>query len=195
MKPEQDPDVQLMLAVQRDDNEAFETLFRKYVNQVVRFASSFVGSQARAEELAQDAFVHLLSMRRRYQPRARFATFLFRIVTNLCLSEVRRAEYRVTVRPRSAADRNDTNGDTLAMVPDVAGRTGEEDLLVREQIDRMRDALRRLPPQQRAAVLLARVEGFSYEDVSRSLQCSVAAVKSLIHRATVTLRDQLREVR
>ena len=195
MKPKQDPDVQLMLAVQRDDEEAFETLFRKYIGQVVRFAFSFVGSRARAEELAQDAFVHLLSTRRRYQPRARFSTFLFRIVTNLCLSEVRRAEHRVTVRYTPRADANDMTPDAVANMPDRGGRTGEEDLLVREQIDKMRESLRRLPPQQRAAILLARVEGFSYEEVARSLRCSVAAVKSLIHRATVTLRDQLREVR
>jgi RNA polymerase sigma-70 factor (ECF subfamily) len=50
-----------------------------------------------------------------------------------------------------------------------------------------------LPPQQRAALLLARVEGMSYEEVATALACSVSAVKSLIHRATVTLRDRLKE--
>jgi len=49
-----------------------------------------------------------------------------------------------------------------------------------------------LPAQQRAALLLARVNGLSYDEVAASLSCSVSAVKSLIHRATVTLREQMR---
>ncbi|OFV87487.1 MAG: hypothetical protein A3J75_03500 [Acidobacteria bacterium RBG_16_68_9] len=183
-----------MLAVQRDNAEAFETLFRKYIGQVVRFAVPFVGSQARAEEVAQDAFLQVLSTRRRYQPRARFATFLFRIVTNLCLSEARRAEHRVMARSSGRTRSGDEAPDPVEMAVDASSRTGEENVLVKERVDKMRQALKRLPAQQRAAILLARVDGFSYDEVARSLGCSVAAVKSLIHRATVTLRDQLREV-
>jgi RNA polymerase sigma-70 factor (ECF subfamily) len=74
-------------------------------------------------------------------------------------------------------------------------RTGEEDLVLREDVDQMRRAVLDLPPQQRAALLLARVEGLSDEEVARSLACSVSAVKSLIHRATVSLREQLRDGR
>jgi RNA polymerase sigma-70 factor (ECF subfamily) len=58
---------------------------------------------------------------------------------------------------------------------------------------RIRALLEGLPAQQRAALLLARVEGLSYEEVAQSLECSVSAVKSLIHRATVSLRDGMRE--
>jgi RNA polymerase sigma-70 factor (ECF subfamily) len=188
--PEQDPDVELMLAVQRDSSEAFEALFRKYIGPVVAFARSFVGSRARAEELAQDAFVHLFRTRHHYEPRARFSTFLYRIVTNVCLTEVRRAEHRNTARRVERETESDTGPE--ATLADPHGRTGEDDLLLHEEMDKMRAAIMRLPPQQRAALLLARVEGLSYEDAAHSLRCSVSAVKSLIHRATVTLRNQLR---
>ena len=62
-----------------------------------------------------------------------------------------------------------------------------------EVLDRLRAALADLPPQQRAAVLLARVQGLSYDDVAAALACSVSAVKSLIHRATVALRGRMQE--
>jgi len=186
VKPESDPDVQLMLAVQRDDAAAFEALFRKYIRKVVGYASSIVGSRARAEELAQDAFVRLYVARRRYRPRARFATWLYRIVTNICLSEVRRPEYR---RLSRRDDVRESPGEVERGGPI---RDGEEALLVRERVDETRRALAQLPSQQRAALWLARVEGLSYAEVARSLGCSGAAVKSLIHRATVALRSNLR---
>lgn len=188
VNPQQDPDVQLMLAVQRDSREAFDTLFRKYIGPVVAFASSYVGSRARAEELAQDAFVQLYRARHQYEPRARFKTFLYRIVTNVCLSDVRRSHHRQRAGEMPLLDPGADAAESDA-------RTGEEDLALRQDVDRMRQAVLELPPQQRAALLLARVEGLSYEEVARSLACSVSAVKSLIHRATVSLREQLRDGR
>ena len=179
-----------MLAVQRDDTTAFEALFRKYVPAITGFALSFVGSRARAEELAQETFVHLYRARRSYKPQARFSTWIYRIATNLCLSEMRRPEHRGQSTNPSSADRETDEIDSL---PDPSGRTSEEDAVARESIGRLRDELQRLPAQQRAAILLARAEGLSYDEVAEALGCSVAAVKSLIHRATLSLRDSMRE--
>lgn len=190
MNPEKDPDVQLMLAVQRGDEAAFEALFRKHVRPVVGFALSFVGSQARAEELAQEAFVRVYQTRSRYQPAARFTTWLYRIVTNLCLSDTRRVEHRVMTEPHTRGGGGEVVVDA-GDLPDEQGQSGEERLLAHEDLDRVRDVLDRLPPQQRAALLLARVEGLSYDEVAKSLESSVSAVKSLIHRATVSMRDEL----
>jgi RNA polymerase sigma-70 factor (ECF subfamily) len=187
---EKDPDVQLMLAVQRGDDAAFEALFRKYVRKVVAFALPFVGSQARAEELAQEAFVRVYQTRARYQPAARFTTWLYRIVTNLCVSEKRRAEHRFMADVRA----REGSGDPAVEVgdlPDEQGQSGEDRLLAQEDLDRIRGVLERLPPQQRAALLLARVEGLSYDEVAQTLSSSVSAVKSLIHRATTSMRDEM----
>ena len=146
-----DPDVQRMLAVQRGDREAFEQLFQRHIGAVVGFATQFVGSRARAEEIAQEVFLQVYRTRAHYVPRARFTTWLYRMASNACLSEVRRAEHHARAASPS---------------PDSA---------------------------QRAAILLARVEGLSYEEVAESLSCSVAAVKSLVHRATLALRDAVPE--
>lgn len=183
-----DPDVQLMLAVQQGDEAAFHRLFEKHVAGVIGFAMQFVGSRARAEELAQDVFLQIYRTRSRYAPRARFKTWLYRMVTNACLSELRRPEHRAHMRPlhRSAGDSMDDPPP-----PELPTRSSEEVALSREAVHRVRAALAALPAQQRAALLLARVNGLSYDQVAASLSCSLSAAKSLIHRATVTLREQM----
>jgi RNA polymerase sigma-70 factor, ECF subfamily len=178
-----------MLAVQRNERDAFEALFRKYGRQLVGFARQFVGSQARAEELVQDVFLQVFRTRSRYVPTARFATWLYRITTNVCLSEVRRGEYHGRMVPLDPPE--DEESPSL-QIPDPQGRSSEDLALSREAAGHISTVLAGLPAQQRAALLLARVEGFSYEEVAQSLGCSVSAVKSLIHRATVTVRQRLR---
>jgi RNA polymerase sigma-70 factor (ECF subfamily) len=189
LNPEADPDVQLMLAVQRGDRSAFETLFEKHVRGVVGFAAQFVGTRARAEELAQDVFLQIYRTRARYMPTARFSTWLYRMVTNACLSEVRRADHRTRVQPADhGAGEEDADPGSL---PEVATCSSEEVAISQQSLNHLRVELDALPPQQRAALLLARVEGLSYDEVAEALASSVSAVKSLIHRATVTLRDRI----
>jgi RNA polymerase sigma-70 factor (ECF subfamily) len=190
LNAEEDPDVQLMLAVQRGDESAFQQLFKKHVAAVVGFATQFVGTRARAEELAQDVFLQIYRTRARYLPRARFATWLYRMVTNACLSELRRADYHGRVE---SIDNPGPRGEDETAPIEVPTRSTEDALASREALDGMRHALEQLPPQQRAALLLARVEGLSYDEVATALSCSVSAVKSLVHRATITLREQLQE--
>lgn len=178
-----------MLALQQGDLSAFDVLFRKHVAGVVRFARRFVRSEARAEELAQDVFLQLYRTRDRYEPRARFKTWLFRMVNNACLSELRSADRRRRFDP--AAGSADPDAALEAVMPSTP--SSEHDALDAEAVGAIRDAVSRLPGQQRAALLLARSEGLSYDEVAATLGCSVSAVKSLIHRATVTLATQLRD--
>lgn len=185
-----DPDVQLMLEVQQDSQAAFRQLFEKHVAGVIGFAMQFVRSRARAEELAQDVFLQVYRTRGRYVPRARFKTWLYRMVTNACLSDLRRPEHHA-VRPLESTSPQDS-GDPPANL-EISGQSSEDVALSRETIEKLQAAVARLPGQQRAALLLARVNGLSYDEVATAMSCSVSAVKSLIHRATVTLRDQLQE--
>src|SRR6266496_37348 len=157
-----DPDAALMVAFQGGDESAFRSLFEKYGRAMVAFCHHFVRDGARAEELAQEVFLKLYASSARYQPTARFKTFLYRIASNHCLNELRRGEYA----PRRAAD---PDADALGAA------------LSRE----VQALLARLPEKQRAAFVLARLEGLPYEEVAEVLQTSVSAVKSLVHRATV----------
>lgn len=191
MEAGDDPDVRLMLAAQAGDTDAFQQLYAKYARQIVRFAAQFCGSQARAEELAQDVFLQVYRARDTYEARARFSTWLFRIATNACLSEMRRPEHRAAATSLDAPDPDEDDSPSRDL-RDTKAAEGESTALASEKREWVRRLLERLPPQQKAALLLARAEGFSYEEVAESLGSSVPAVKSLIHRATLALRDGMK---
>jgi RNA polymerase sigma-70 factor (ECF subfamily) len=189
-----DRDVQLMERVREDDLEAFDALFRKHSASVVKLAYQFVHSRERAEELAQTVFLQLYRARHRYEPRARFLTYLYRITTNVCLNELRRREYSATIESLDAPadDGHGNSVPTPSRIPDGLSPDPVEHLVGVEMTDEVRKVLERLPLNQRAAFLLGRVDGLSYRDVADTMQTSVSAVKSLIFRATSTLRNELR---
>lgn len=174
-----DPDAALMLAFQRGDEAAFRALFERHARGMVAFCHHFVRDAARAEELAQDVFVKLYRSAGRYRPTARFKTFLYRVASNHCLNELRRGEYAA----RDRTPRDDEPPDLDALPSGAA--TPEQELHGAALEAAVRALLAGLPEKQRAAFVLCRFEGLSYEEIAQVLETTVAAVKSLVHRATV----------
>lgn len=183
-----DPDAALMVAFQAGDESAFRTLFEKHGRAMMAFCSRFVRDASRAEELAQDVFLKIYRTADRYQPSARFSTYLYRVATNHCLNEVRRGEYQA----HAAIDPESEEGAPLD--PDAlagSAATPEELVRARSLADALQRALARLPEKQRAAFVLARNEGLPYEEIASVLETTVPAVKSLVHRATVAVAEAL----
>jgi RNA polymerase sigma-70 factor, ECF subfamily len=188
-----DPDVNLMQRVRDGDTVAFRELFAKYSEAVVNFAYRFVNNRPRAEELAQDAFLQIYRARGRYEAKARFTTYLYRVVTNLCLNELRRFEYQGKTEPLEGRplENGEEGSRELAdkSLPEV------EDLLAGlETGAKIKKVLDKLPPNQKSALLLSRVEGLSYQEVAECLETTESAVKSLIFRATQVLREELADL-
>jgi RNA polymerase sigma-70 factor (ECF subfamily) len=177
-----DPDAALMVAFQGGDERAFRSLFEKHGRAMVSFCHHFVRDRARAEELAQDVFLKLHRSAARYQPTAHFKTFLYRIASNHCLNELRRGEYagRRAVRERGA-EAEPVDPDLLP----AGTSTPEEDAVARALGGAVDALLARLPEKQRAAFVLARLEGLPYDEIAVVMETTVPAVKSLVHRATV----------
>lgn len=188
-----DPDVQLMQRVRAGDTAAFRELFAKYVEPVVNFAYRFVLNRGRAEELAQDAFLQIYRARGRYEAKARFTTYLYRVVTNLCLNELRRFEYQGKTEPLEGHPSQD-DAEGFRELPDETIPPAEDSLAGVETGGRIQRVLQGLPPNQRIALLLSRVEGLSYEEVAECLETTESAVKSLIFRATQALRQELADL-
>jgi RNA polymerase sigma-70 factor (ECF subfamily) len=178
-----DPDAALMVAFQGGDEAAFRALFERHGRATMAFCNRFVRDPARAEELAQDVFMKLHGSADRYQPSARFKTFLYRIATNHCLNELRRGEYqaRPEIDPESP-DGSPLDPDALAGNSATPEEHARGNALARD-VEAM---LARLPDTQRAAFVLARFEGLPYEEIAQVLGTTVPSVKSLVHRATVS---------
>ncbi len=179
-----DPDAALMVAFQLGDESAFRSLFEKHGRAMVGFCNHFVRDGARAEELAQDVFLKLHRSAARYRPTARFKTFLYRIASNHCLNELRRGEHaarREVERGEGASQGEPADPDALA-----GDSPNPEELLLASALGRaVQELLAQLPEKQRAAFVLARLEGLAYEEIADVLETTVPAVKSLVHRATV----------
>lgn len=188
---EPESDAQVMQKVAAGDRKAFALLFDRYHASVARFAFRFVGDQARAEELTQDIFVKLYRNAKAYKPTAQFKTFLFRVATNHCLNEVRRGEYRVTHTSTAPGAQEEESG------VEVAGPEGErpDEAVAGRELERaVGEALGAMSERERAAFTMCRFEGMAYRDIAEALEASEAAVKSLIHRATLAVARKIEEL-
>lgn len=190
MSFETDPDSQLMLRVKHGDMDAFESLVEKFKQPVMGLVYRTLRDADEAEDIAQAVFIQVYKSRDRYQPSARFSTWLFTIARNFCLNEIRR---RVR-HPADALDQplNDSDDTVGTLIPDAAVRDAGDLSLSGELTRKVDEAVRDLPELQRTALLLCREGDVSYDEISEVLGTSPSATKSLIHRARETLKARLK---
>jgi RNA polymerase sigma-70 factor (ECF subfamily) len=181
-----DPDAALMVKVCGGHEPSFETLLGRHRSQVVNHLYRLVHNRAIAEELAQDVFLRVYRFRDRYQPEAKFTTWLFRITTNVALNW-RRDMRRETAHLRLDAAIQDAR---QIQVPDHTLRADEQ-LMVEYHAKEIRDAIESLPNKQLAAVVMHKYEGMDYAAIAEVLDCTIPALKSLLFRAYETLRRRL----
>ncbi|MCC6466287.1 MAG: RNA polymerase sigma factor [Planctomycetes bacterium] len=182
------PDNELMRRVAQGDDDAFRLLFERHYRLAYSVIYRHIGVQSVAEDLVQDAFLRVYRAAPKYEPSAKFSTWLYTIVSNLCLN-YKRDRARDRLRLVSAGEDGEGNPlEQLAGTTDPPGGEEEE----REQRARLiRAALDSLPENQRMALILSKYENKSYEEVAEVLETTVAAVKSLASRARATLREKL----
>lgn len=182
-----DSDLELMLRVQSGDVESFEVLLNRYRLPLVSYFVRMVRDRALAEDLAQEVFLRVYQARHRYQPEARFTTWLYRIATNLALNAIRdrKGEDIAVVKEDS-----DEGAPRIARVADT--RPGAEEQLMMSDRERLiRRAVETLPEKQRAAVILHKYQDVDYRQIAKVLEVSESAVKSLLFRAYENLRARL----
>ncbi|MCS5636344.1 MAG: sigma-70 family RNA polymerase sigma factor [Myxococcota bacterium] len=176
-----DPDVVLMLAFRDGDEAAFDQLFRRWAGPLLRYLERMLGESAMAEELVQEAFFRVHRARHRYEPRARFSTWLYRIATNLALNELKRPRRR---HVHEEEDRVELRG---------TGPGVDEQVATRRLGARVESELEKLPERQRMALWLSAAEGHSYAEVASILDTTEKSVKALVHRARAALVSRMGE--
>ncbi len=181
-----DSDLELMLRVQNGDAESFELLLNRYRLPLVSYFVRMVRDRALAEDLAQEVFLRVYQARQRYQPEARFTTWLYRIATNLALNALRD-------RKSDDAPALEEDGEGVPRVARIADSrpTAEEQLMLSDRERLIREAIESLPEKQRAAVILHKYQEVDYRQIAKVLEVSESAVKSLLFRAYENLRTRL----
>jgi len=186
-----DPDVRLMLEVRADSAAAFEELMLRYQNRVVTILDHLVGSRDLAEDLAQEVFLRVYRSRKHYVPGAKFSTWLFTIANNVAANARRSRSRRkeVTLPPREGNASGGYQLDQLAQA--ASGLMPARQLDKAEMRDIVRLAIEGLNERQRMAVLLSKFEDMSYADIAESMNMSQEAIKSLLSRARLNLKEIL----
>lgn len=186
-----DSDSSLMIAFKNGDENAFTELLRKYEKPLVNFIYRYTFDLAASEDIAQEAFLRVYRAAPRYEPRARFSTWLYGIAAHLCLDykKARRRDLTEGARRIGAPSRPGEEDvsefpDPCSPAPDVSA----EKAAVSEKI---KACLLSLPENQRLAVILKEYEGRSYQEIAEILKTSVPSVESLIFRARQTLKKLL----
>jgi RNA polymerase sigma-70 factor (ECF subfamily) len=184
-----DPDVALMLRVGAGDDAAFEQLVARYWSRVFGHFCRRLGDRQEAEDLTQDVFLRLYRYRRRYQPRAKFITWLFFITRNVARNAVRSRRRRPCVRLEALA--RPTGEDALdGLLPDRS-EAPSRPVERAEVAGVVRAAVSGLAERQRAAMELHQFQDRTYSEVAEQLHMSPKAAKSLLYRARLQLRASL----
>jgi RNA polymerase sigma-70 factor (ECF subfamily) len=182
-----DPDVALMLRVREGDRAAFDVLIVRYRKPLLNIIARTIGRDADAEDLAQDVFVRVYRSAPRYQPTAKFSTWLYTIARRVCLNHARAQTFRRWFRLAGDDDSDDPPDDP----PDPRTPDPMIDIERRELRRVVAQAVASLPERLRFAVVLRRYEELSYEEIAGILGCSVTAAKLRVHRANAILAERL----
>lgn len=179
-----------MALFQEGDRGAFEDIFERHHGKIVNFAFRMVRDQGKAEEAAQEIFMRVARAAPRWQPTAKFTTWLYTIARRTTLNFIRDHDDGFDTVSLSAGDDPDVDEAPIQLAgpddwnPETIAWSGELS-------GRFRDALDSLPEGLRAAFVLGVGEGLSYEETASVLGITVQAVKTRIFRARERLLNSL----
>ena len=186
-----DSDVSLMLEFQKGDISSFEKLVQKHKESIINIIYQFIGERDEAEDLAVEVFLRVYRAAKKYQAKAKFTTWLYKITTNLCLNEIRKKAKLQTIslsKPISAGEEKEE--ELIEKIADAAP-SPQQILEKKERNALIRKAIDSLPAKQRMATILQIYEGLSYKEISRILGCSVKSVERRLYWARTNLKERL----
>jgi RNA polymerase sigma-70 factor, ECF subfamily len=180
-------DGELMRRFATGDMTAFEQLYGRHKGGLMRFLQRGLGRRETAEECFQEVWSRVIAARDRYQPDARFATWLYQIANNLLIDQYRRQRPELNVE--TLPEESDAIDNPIAPAPALSP---EDTLGAFEQARRLQQALAELPDEQRIAVQLRLEQELSLEEIGAITGAGRETVKSRLRYALDKLKDRLR---
>ncbi|WP_235860577.1 RNA polymerase sigma factor [Roseibium suaedae] len=172
------PDEDLLELIRQDNETAFRTLVDRHVDRGYAVAYRILRNASDAEDVVQDAFLQVWTRRAVWQAgRARFSTWLYRVISNRCIDLLR--------RPRI---------ETMETLPELEDdRSDQMQSLARQEAsDLLQEAMGKLPDQQRIALVFSYTENLSNGEIAEIMETSISAVEALLKRGRQKLRHLLR---
>lgn len=188
----------LILQAQRGDMGAFETLVRQYDRKVLALALRYTQDPDSAMDIYQEAFLKVFRGLKGFRFESQFSTWLYRLVTNVCLSHVSNDRKGRLTSLDAVSDEGfrTPNPSRRGSVPSgmIAPGTSADLTYSREVSERIESALAALSRQQRMVFILRHFEGLKLREIAEFLDCAEGTVKNHLFHATERLRAHLQEV-
>ena len=182
-------DRQLVARAQRGDKRAFELLVEKYQRKLARLLSRFIRDPAEVEDVTQEAFIKAYRALPAFRGDSAFYTWLYRIGINTAKNYLMAMGRRAPTSTEVEADEAEgfEEGEQLRDI-----NTPESVLLSNEIAETVNSTIEKLPEELRTAIQLREIEGMSYEDIAKVMDCPIGTVRSRIFRAREAIAEQLR---
>lgn len=183
-----------MLRVRDDDASAFAELMQRFETRLVRLMHTIGPRHDIAEDLAQETFMRVWRARKSYEAGAKFSTWLFTIAGNVARNASRSIGRRHEVSEVDAPQGDHPSAGPYLLAATAMEASGMMPARVVEGSERaevVRAAVSRLSERQRMALMLSRFENMSYHEIAETMKLSTKAVKSLLSRARVNLKEIL----
>ena len=178
----------LVERVQKGDKTAFDLLINKYQHRIISLVSRYVGDQAEAMDVAQEAFIKAYRAIGNFRGDSAFYTWLYRIAINTAKNWLVARKRRPPASDIDAADAEQYDIDSR-----LKERGTPENELMRDEIKEMIfNTIAQLPEDLRTAIILREIEGMSYEDIAITMECPIGTVRSRIFRAREAIDEKLR---
>jgi RNA polymerase sigma-70 factor (ECF subfamily) len=187
-------DLTLVKRVKEGDQRAFKQLVERYQRKAYGIAYGMLRNRDEAEDVAQEAFVKVFKFIQFFKGESSFYTWLYRIVTNLCIDLIRKRGGAKS--PNVEFDesfQHDVSEAQIGALGTQLGTNPQKNALRRELADKINEALQQIPEKHRAILLLREVEGMSYEDLARTLEIPKGTVMSRLFHARVKMQQILNE--
>ncbi len=184
-------DLQLVERVRAGDKQAFGLLVEKYQRKLLRLLSRMVRDPDEVEDIAQETFIKAYRALPQFRGDAAFYTWLYRIGVNTAKNYLASRGKAMPTLSEQALDEDDEPDDRL-VVKDIG--TPESELLSKQMVIAVNEAVDALPEELRQAITLREMEGMRYEEIAEAMDCPIGTVRSRIFRAREAIAAKLRPI-
>ena len=181
-------DAALIKKAKNGDISAFEDLIDRHQQKVFNIAYRMCGNYDDASDMAQEALIKAYLNFDKFDGKSQFSTWLYRVTTNSCLDQIKKNKKIPLTSLDSEIETNE--GSTVREI-ESRGKTPEQELESKELSKEINECIKQLPAKHRTVIILRDINGMAYEEIAKTLNCSVGTVKSRVNRARSALKKLL----
>ncbi|KEQ22151.1 RNA polymerase sigma factor SigW [Paenibacillus tyrfis] len=183
-------DTRLAKLARSGDRAAFAELVELYKDKIYHLAYRMLHNRHEAEEIVQETFLRVYTNLERYDEQQKFSTWIYRIGTNLCIDRLRKRKINYSLD----AEMSDGEGSDWYSALPSREETPDNQVVLSETQEQIRDSIKTLPEKYRAVVILRYLQDLSLQEISDVLAMPVTTIKTRLHRGREFLRKKLEQV-